>query len=80
MNHDNTGANGWAYRSGGGHNIGESMPGTIGDAEQALHDRDGQTPAVDPSIEVPAEETDDFTETTEDNGVDVDELVGRLRE
>jgi len=80
MNHDNTDANGWRHRSGGSHNIGESMPGTIGDAERVLHDRDGQTPTVDPSVEVPAEESETCTDTTEDNGVDVNDLVSRLRE
>ncbi len=80
MHHDNTDANGWAYRGGDGHIIGESMPGTFGDAERALHDRQGQTPAVDEDIEVPATETEMGTESVDTDGVEVDDLVKRLRE
>lgn len=80
MHHDNTDANGWAYRGGDGHIIGESMPGTFGDAERTLHDRQGQTPAVNEDIEVPATETEAGTETVDTGGVEVDDLVKRLRE
>ena len=80
MHHDNTDANGWAYRNGGGHIIGESMPGTVGDAERTLHDRQGQTPVVDDEIEVPGTETDVGTESVDTGGVEVTDLVKRLRE
>lgn len=75
---NNTDANGWQYRGGGGHIIGESMPGTFGDSERILHDKDGQTPTFDDDYEVPSHE-DLHEETTEDNNVGVDELVKRLR-
>ena len=80
MHHDNTDANGWGYRGGDGHIIGESMPGTFGDAEHALHDRQGQTPVVNEDVEVPATETEEGTESVETSGVSVDDLVKRLRE
>jgi hypothetical protein len=77
---DNTDANGWQYRGGDGHIIGESMPGTFGDSERVLHDKDGQTPTHDPAdYEVPTHE-ELHEETTEDNGVEVEDLVRRLRE
>jgi len=75
---NNTDANGWQYRGGGGHIIGESMPGTFGDSERILHDKDGQTPTLEDDYEVPSHE-DLHEETTEDNDVGVDELVKRLR-
>lgn len=78
-NNDNTDANGWQYRSGGGHLIGEPMPGTFGDSERVIHDKDGNTPTYDgDECEVPSHE-DLHEETTEDKGLGVDELVGRLR-
>jgi hypothetical protein len=58
--------------------IGESMPGTFGDAEQTLHDRQGQTPAVNDDVEVPATETEAGTESIDTADVSVDELVSRL--
>lgn len=77
---DNTDANGWQYRGGDGHIIGESMPGTFGDSERVIHDKDGQTPTYDgDDFEVPSHEHLQ-EETTEDNGVGVDELVRRLRQ
>lgn len=76
---DNTDANGRRYRGGGGHIIGESMPGTVGNSERVIHDKDGQTPTSDrDDCEVPSQDHLQ-EETTEDNGLDVDELVGRLR-
>lgn len=76
---DNTDANGYRYRKGGGHIIGESMPGTFGDSERVLHDKDGQTPASEThNCEVPSQHHIN-KETTEDNDVGVDELVKRLR-
>ncbi|MFW5950056.1 MAG: hypothetical protein ACOCR6_01740 [archaeon] len=80
MHHDNTDANGWGYRGGDGHIIGESMPGTVGDAEHALHDRQGQTPAVNEDVEVPGAETEEGPETVETGGVTMDGLVKQLRE
>lgn len=80
MYHDNTDANGWGYRGGDGHIIGESMPGTFGDAERTLHDRQGQTPVVDEDIGVPATETEDGKESVDTGDVEIDDLVKRLRE
>lgn len=78
---DNTDANGWEYRGGGGHIIGESMPGTFGDAERVLHDKNGQTPSSEEylDVEVPSEEDSHTEETTKGNGVSVEDLVARLR-
>jgi len=76
---DNTDANGYRYRGGDGHIVGESMPGTIGDAERVLHDKDGQTPCCDGSTEVPSDSSRNFEETTKDNGVGIDELVKRIK-
>lgn len=77
---DNTDANGWQYRGGDGHIIGESMPGTFGDSERVLHDKDGQTPTYDGIDYEAASQEDVHEETTEDNGLSVDELVQRLRQ
>lgn len=67
------------HRSNGDHSIGDSMPGTVGDAQRTLHDKNGQTPIIDETVEVPSEHQERQTEeTTEDNGVDVEELVARL--
>lgn len=56
------------------------MPGTVGDAERTLHDKHGQTPTVDETLEVPSRQQERQTEeTTEDNGADVEELVAKLR-
>lgn len=79
MYHDNTDANGWAYRGGGGHIIGESMPGTFGDAERTLHDQQGQTPAVNEDVEVPGTETEKGSESVDTGDSEVDDLVKRLR-
>lgn len=76
---ENTDANGWAYRKGGGSPIGESMPGTFGDSERVLHDKDGFTPAASREVEVPGENTEETKEKTETGGLSVDELL-RLRE
>jgi hypothetical protein len=75
----NPDANGLEYRKGGGSPIGESMPGTFGDSERVLHDKDGYTPAASTDVEVPAEEAEMNEETTETNGKSVDELL-KLRE
>lgn len=78
-NGSNTDANNREYRKGGGSPIGESMPGTFGDSERVLHDKDGYTPAASTDIEVPAEEAETNEEKTETNGKSVDELL-KLRE
>lgn len=75
----NTDANGFVYRRGGGSPIGESMPGTFGDSQRVIHDKDGETPAVTEEVEVPSDETEETEEKTETNGLSVDELV-KLRE
>jgi hypothetical protein len=56
------------------------MPGTIGDAERTLHDSQGQTPVVNEDIEVPGTETEVGTESVDTGGIEVDDLVKRLRE
>ena len=76
---DNTDANGFVYRQGGGSPIGESMPGTFGDSQRVIHDKDGETPAVADDVEIPADETVKTKEKTETNGLSVDELI-KLRE
>jgi hypothetical protein len=76
---DNTDANGFVYRRGGGSPIGESMPGTFGDSERVIHDKDGDTPAVTDDVEVPSDETEKMEEKTETDGLSVDELL-KLRE
>jgi len=56
------------------------MPGTFGDSERVIHDKDGQTPTyADDDFAVPSHEHL-HEETTEDNGLGVDELVRRLRQ
>ncbi|MFC7060097.1 hypothetical protein [Halovenus salina] len=54
------------------------MPGTIGDAERALHDADGHTPAVNKDIKVPSTETEEGTESVTTGDADVKELLQRL--
>lgn len=79
---DNTDAYSWEYRKGGGGSIGESMPGTFGDSERILYDKDGYTPASSAEyddVEVPSEKATEGEETTDTGGLDVDELL-RLRE
>jgi hypothetical protein len=77
---DNTDAFNRRHRSTGDHSIGDSMPGTVGDAQRALHDKNGQTPVIDESVEVPSARQERQTEeTTEDNGADVEELVAKLQ-
>lgn len=75
MSGDNTDANGWEYRKGGGSPIGESMPGTFGDSERVLHDRSGQTPTTAEDVEVPSDLAEETEEKTETNGLSVDELI-----
>jgi|AntRauMinimDraft_4_1070384.scaffolds.fasta_scaffold09580_1 hypothetical protein len=55
------------------------MVGTIRDIERARHDRDGQTSTIGPSVEIPVEKSEACTDTTEDSGVDVNDLLSRLR-
>lgn len=75
---DSVDANGRRYRGGGGHIVGESMPGTVGDSERVIHDKNGQTPTHNgDDFEVPSDEHVQ-EETTEDDGVNVEELVSRL--
>lgn len=77
---DNRDAFNWRHRSNGDHSVGDSMPGTVGDAQRVLHDRYGQTPVVDETTEVPSEHQERRTEeTTEDNGEAVEDLVAKLR-
>jgi hypothetical protein len=79
-NTDNTNAFNRRRRSTGNHSIGESMPGTVGDAQRALHDKNGQTPVIDDTVEIPSTHHEQQTEkTTEDNGADVEELVAKLQ-
>ena len=77
---DNRDAFNRRYRSDGDHSIGDSMPGTIGDAQRVLHDKQGQTPVLDESVEVPSERQENQTEeTTETKGEDIEELVAKIR-
>ena len=77
---DNRDAFNRRHRSTGDHSIGDSMPGTVGDAQRTLHDKYGQTPVIDETVEVPSELQERQTEeTTEDNGKEVEELVAKLR-
>jgi len=68
MHHDNTDANGWAYRNGGGH-VGESMPGTVG-TPNGLRSQQGQTPVVDDGSRFQEPETDVRTESVDTGGVE----------
>lgn len=78
--HDNRDAFNRRHRANGDHSIGDSMPGTIGEAQRILHDKNGQTPVVDETIEVPSERQEQRTEeTTEDNGQEVEDLVAKLQ-
>lgn len=79
MGNNNTDANGWQHRSGDGHLIGESMPGTFGDSERVIHDRDGKTPTYDGDEYEVLSREEHHEETTEDKDLDVDELVERLQ-
>lgn len=72
---DNTDANGFVYRQGGGSPIGESMPGTFGDSERVIHDKYGDTPAVADDVEVPSDETEKTEEKTKTDGLSPDELL-----
>jgi len=76
---DDRDAFGRRHRATGNHKIGDSRPGTVGDAERILHERQGQLPTIDRSAEVPSESHEQETEekTTAD-GVDIDDLVVRL--
>ncbi|MFC5133583.1 MULTISPECIES: hypothetical protein [Haloferacaceae] len=56
------------------------MPGTFGDAERALHDRQGQTPVVNEDVEVPGTEMERGTESVDTGDVEVGDLVKRLKE
>lgn len=78
--HTNRDAFGQRHRSTGNHNVGDSMPGTVGDAQQALHDAQGQTPIHDPEVHIPSERTEETQETTEANGQEVEELLSRIKE
>lgn len=78
--HDNRDVFNRRHRANGDHSIGDSMPGTVGDAERALHGKNGQTPVVNESVEVLSEHHKRETEeTTEHNGETVEDLVAKLR-
>ena len=79
---DNVNVYGREYRKGGGSPIGESMPGTIGDSEQVLHDKDGYTPASSAeydNIEVSSEKVAEGEEKVDTGDLSVNELL-KLRE
>jgi len=78
--HDNRDAFNRRHRANGDYSIGDSMPGTVGEAQRVLHDQNGQTPVVDETVEVPSERQERRTEeTTEDNGQEVEDLVAKLQ-
>lgn len=66
------------HRSDGTHNIGDSMPGTIGDSEGVLHDQSGFTPISEDGIKKNTE-SETGEEVTEDGGETVEELVNKIR-
>ena len=75
---NNSDAYGWEYRKGGGGSIGESMPGTVGDSERVLHDKDGYTPTSSveyDDVEVPSEKIKEGEEKTDTGGLSVNELI-----
>lgn len=69
---------GYRHRSGGSHDVGDSMPGTIGDSEAVLHDQSGFTPAWDDLVEknTEFEEGEEVTESSEES---VEELLEKVR-
>lgn len=78
--HDNRDVFNGRHRANGDHSIGDSMPGTVGETQRTLHDRNGQTPVVDETVELPSEDQNQRTEqTTEDNGKEVADLVAKLQ-
>lgn len=77
---DNRDAFNRRHRANGDHSVGDSMPGTVGDAQRTLHDRYGQTPVINEDVEVPSEHQERQTEErTESNSEAVEELVAKLR-
>lgn len=75
---DGEDAFGKRHRSDGTHNIGDSMPGTIGDSEGVLHDQSGFTPISEAGVEKnTVSETGE--EVTEDGGESVEELVQKIQ-
>lgn len=72
---DNTSPVGGKRRSNGDHAIGDSMPGTVGDAQRVLHDRNGQTPVDEDIVLDTANEERQNQESVEDEDIDVKSLV-----
>ena len=66
------------HRSDGTHDVGDSMPGTIGDSEGVLHDQSGFTPISEDVVEKNTE-SETGEEITEDSGESVEELVEKIK-
>ena len=79
--HDNRDRYDRVHRSDPHHDVGDSMPGTVGDSEGTLHDRLGEIPSVEEDVEVyePGQQArQDERESTSDEDVSVEKLVERL--
>lgn len=76
--------NNWEHRKDPDFQVGESMPGTVGDSEGTLHDRLGDQPVNDESAKIfepgqKARERQEETESeTNEEEVSVKKLVERL--
>lgn len=72
----------WEHRNDPDYQIGESMPGTIGDSEGTLHDRLGAQPTYEEKVEVfePGQKARQRQEEkkSETEEVSVKELVNKL--
>jgi hypothetical protein len=67
------------HRSNGDHAVGDSMPGTFGDAQRVLHDSQGFTPVHGTEIvSVATDVKKGNKETTESDEKEVADLVARL--
>lgn len=73
----------WEHRKDPDFQVGESMPGTVGDSDGTLHDRLGEQPvtedveAFEPGQKARQRQEETESETT-DEEVSVKELVDRL--
>lgn len=75
---DNTSPVGGRRRANGDHAVGDSMPGTVGDAQRVLHDRNGETPVDEDVVLDTADEERKNRETVEDDTLEVERLLERI--
>lgn len=74
----------WEHRSDSDYQIGESMPGTVGDSDGTIHDRLGNQPTTEEEVEVfePGQKARQRAEEQESNinseEVSVKKLVEKL--